>query len=61
MCHSPRLAQGLRIELTGKCFDLLFINDIGSPHEALPDVEIIEIEPIIAVEFRHGRPNHPNR
>ena len=30
----------LRIELTGKCFDLLLINDVGSARKALPDVEI---------------------
>jgi len=34
----------LRIELTGKCFDLLLINDVGSARKALADVEIIEIE-----------------
>jgi hypothetical protein len=47
--------EGLRIELTGKCFDLLLINDVGSACEVLPDVEIVEIEPIVAAEFRHDR------
>jgi len=31
--------EGLRIELTGKCFDLLLINDVGCACEALPDVK----------------------
>jgi hypothetical protein len=39
--------EGLRIELTGKSFDLLLINDMGSAGEAPPDVEIIEIDPIL--------------
>jgi hypothetical protein len=43
--------EGLRIELTGKCFDLLLINDVGSARKALPDVEIIEI-PTVVAEFR---------
>jgi len=47
--------EGLRIELTGKCFDLLLINDVGSARKALPDVEIIEIEPIVVAEFLHGQ------
>jgi hypothetical protein len=46
--------EGLRIELTGKCFDLLLINDVGSARKALPDVEVIEIEPIVVAEFLHG-------
>jgi hypothetical protein len=49
--------EGLRIELTGKCFDLLLINNVGSARKALSNLEIIEIEPIAAAEFRHGRPN----
>src|SRR2546430_8467323 len=47
--------EGLRIELTSKCFDLLLVNNVGSAGEALPDVEIIEIEPIVVTEFRHGQ------
>jgi hypothetical protein len=46
--------ERLRIELTGKSFDLILIDDVGSAHEALPDLEVIEIEPIVA-EFLHGR------
>src|SRR4029077_14282254 len=47
--------EGLRIELTGKFFDLLLINDVGSARKALPDVEVIEIEPIVDAEFLHGQ------
>jgi hypothetical protein len=47
--------ERLRIELTGKSFDLILINDVGSAREALPDLEIIEIEPIVVAEFLHGR------
>jgi hypothetical protein len=43
--------EGLRIELTGKCFDLLLIDDVGSARKPLPDLEIIEIEPVIVSEF----------
>jgi hypothetical protein len=46
--------EGLRIELTGKSFDLLLIDDMGSARKALPDLEIIEIEPIVVAEFLHG-------
>jgi hypothetical protein len=52
--------ERLRVELTSKCFNLLFINNVGSARKALSNLEIIEIEPIAAAEFRHGRPNHPN-
>jgi hypothetical protein len=38
--------EGLRIELAGKCFNLLLVDDVGSAGEALPEVEIIEIESI---------------
>jgi hypothetical protein len=48
--------EGLRIELTGKCFDLLLVNSVGSTREALPDVEIIEIEWATVAEFHHERP-----
>jgi hypothetical protein len=48
--------EGLRIELTGKCFDLLLINSVGSARKALPNLEIIEIELIAAAVFRHDRP-----
>jgi hypothetical protein len=34
--------EGLRIELTGKCFYLLLIDDVGPARKALPDLEIIE-------------------
>jgi hypothetical protein len=47
--------EELRIELSSKCFDLLLVNNVGSAGEALPDVEIIEIEPIVVAEFRHGQ------
>jgi hypothetical protein len=40
--------ERLRIELAGKCFDLLLVDDVGSARKALPDVEIIEIELIVA-------------
>jgi hypothetical protein len=30
--------KGLRIELTGKCFDLLFINNVGSARKALSNL-----------------------
>jgi hypothetical protein len=46
--------EGLRIELTGKCFYLLLIDDVRSARKALPDLEIIEIEPVIVPEFLHG-------
>jgi len=46
--------EGLRIELTGKSFDLLLIDDMGSARKALPDLETIEIEPVIVSEFPHG-------
>ena len=43
----------MRIELTGKSFDLLLIDDVDSARKALPDLEIIEIEPVVS-EFLHG-------
>jgi hypothetical protein len=47
--------EGLRIELTGKSFDLLLIDDVGPARKALPDLEIIEIEPVIVSEYLDGR------
>src|SRR5262249_39771204 len=47
--------ERLRIELTRKSFDLLLIDDVGSAREALPDSEIIEIEPIVVAGYLHGR------
>ena len=53
---SPAIkVEGLRIELAGKSFHLLLIDDVGSARKALPDVEIIEIEPVIVAEYLHGR------
>ena len=46
--------EGLRIELTGKRFDLLLIDNVGSARKALSNLEIIKIKPIVAAEFRHG-------
>jgi hypothetical protein len=44
--------EGLRIELTGKCFYLLLIDDVGPARKALPDLEIIEIEPVIVSDTK---------
>jgi hypothetical protein len=46
--------EGLRIELPGKCFDLLLVDNVGSAYKALPDLKIIEVEPVAIVEFRHA-------
>src|ERR1700730_12766181 len=46
--------EGLRIELTGKSFDLLLIDDMGFARKALPDLEIIEIEPVVVAGILHG-------
>ena len=56
-CSWPPRYQGggLRIELTGKCFYLLLIDDVGPARKALPDLEIIEINPVIFSEYLHGR------
>jgi hypothetical protein len=53
--------EGLRVELTSKCFDLLLIDNVGSARKTLPDLEIIEIELIAAAVFRHDRSLQPNR
>ena len=43
------------IELTRKGFDLLLIDDMGSAGKPLPDLEIIEIEPVTVAAFLHCR------
>ena len=45
--------EGLRIELTSKCFDLFLVENVGSARKALPDLKIIEIEPVGVAEFLH--------
>ena len=51
--HLVIKVEGLRIELTGKCFDLFLVEDVGSARKALPDLKIIEIEPVGVAEFLH--------
>ena len=41
--------EGLRIELTGKGFDLLLFDDMGSAHKALSDLEIMRLPAGITV------------
>src|ERR1700730_6964988 len=55
------LSPPLTIELTGKCFDLLLVDDVGSARKALHDLEIIEIEPVVVAVVLHGRVSGPQQ
>src|SRR5262245_65174 len=39
--------EGLRVELRGKSFDLRRVDGVRAAAEALPDMKILEVEPIL--------------